>query len=388
MLSYSFASIKNNNAMNYTDIQSGLKSVFSSNRQQIELPWPGINIFNLSYNSVLPDPDFISVEDRQIEENYQFTYPVFAPSRKCSKVILLLHGLNERSWKKYLSWAYALAENTSSYVVMFPLSFHINRAPSQWSNPHDMMTVMNKRLIVTGDSDTLSFANAALSARMSEEPMRFFNSGYQTAMDIVDLLVRIRNGRHEIIPAQCSFNIFAYSIGAFLGQILMLANPEGLLNDSKLFMFCGGCVFSNMNGRSKNIMDTHSFNELVGFYQSRFEKTITDENRISRTMFSNQVGVAFRSMLDTERFGNYRKNRFVAIRDRLRAITLARDVVIPAKRVIETLSETGDSNTVKVADFPFPYSHENPFPLLKTALSAEVDRSFDSIFSEASVFLS
>ncbi|MDR2886670.1 MAG: DUF6051 family protein [Bacteroidales bacterium] len=374
--------------MNYTDIQSGLKNLFSSNRQHIELPWPGISIFNLSYRSALPEPGFISAEDRQIEENYQFTYPVFAPSRKSSKVILFLHGLNERSWKKYLSWAYTLAENTSSYVVMFPLSFHINRAPSWWSNPHDMTAVMNERLMTTGDSDTLSFANAALSARMAEEPMRFFNSGYQTAMDIVDLLARIRDGRHEIIPAQCSLNIFAYSIGAFLGQILMLANPEGLLADSKLFMFCGGCVFSNMNGRSKNIMDTQSFNELIDFYQSRFEKTIADENRTFSAMFSNQVGVAFRSMIDMERFGNYRKNRFVAIRNRVRAIALARDVVIPAEKIIETLSETGDSNTVKVADFPFPYSHENPFPLLKTAISTEVDRSFESIFSEASVFLS
>ena len=374
--------------MNYTETHNGLKEIFSAEKQQIKIPWSGITIFNLNYQSRFPQSDFINLEDKKIEENFQFSYPVFAPAQKSSKVILLLHGLNERSWLKYLSWAHTLAENTSSYVVLFPISFHINRSPDFWSNPREMMTFMNDRYKETGDNGMLSFANAALSSRLSKDPMRFFNSGYQTSMDIIDLLIKIRDGRHEIIPAECTLNIFAYSIGAFLGEILMLANPEKLFSNSKMFMFCGGSFFSGMNGKSKLIMDNHSFNEIFDFYLSKFERMISGKLETFNTMLYSQLGLAFRSMLDRKRLGSYRKNRLAKMRDQIKAIALAKDIIIPAKEIIKTLNETGCKNIVNVADFPFSYSHESPFPILKTALSTEVDNSFNHVFSEASFFLS
>jgi hypothetical protein len=242
---------------------------------------------------------------------------------------------------------------------------------------------MNNRYKETGDNAMLSFANAALSSRLSKDPMRFFNSGYQTAVDLIDLLIKIRDGRHEIIPAGCSLNIFAYSIGAFLGGILMLGNPEELFSDSKIFMFCGGSFFSGMNGRSKLIMDNHSFNEVFDFYLSRFEKK--DKTQAAH---HSQLGIAFRAMLDKKVFRSFRENRFSKMREQLKAVALAKDAVIPAKNIIHTLNETGSKHTVGVKDFKFPYSHETPFPILKTTLSAEVDKSFDSVFSEAAGFLS
>jgi hypothetical protein len=374
--------------MNYTDSYAALKDVFCAEENRIKIPWSDVNVFNLNYQSVFPESDFINTEDKKIEENFQFTYPVFAPPQESSKVILLLHGLNERSWLKYLSWAHTLAEHTSSYVVLFPISFHMNRSPSLWSNPREMMPFMNERCKETGNDSMLSFANTALSARLSKDPMRFFNSGYQTAIDLIDLLIKIRDGRHEVIPAGCSLNIFAYSIGAFLGEILMLANPEELFSDSKMFMFCGGSFFSGMNGRSKLIMDNHSFNEVFDFYLSRFEKTTTNGNKIMNAIRYNQLGLAFRSMLDRKRLRSFRENRFIKLRDQIKTVALAKDAVIPAKKIIATLKETGNKHIVSVKDFLFPYSHETPFPILKTALSAEVDRSFDRVFSEAAGFLS
>ena len=374
--------------MNYTDSHTYLKELFSAEEKRIKISRSGIDILNLDYQSMFPESEFINKEDKKIEENFRFTYPVFSPAKESSRVILLLHGLNERSWLKYLCWAHTLAENTSSYVVLFPISFHMNRSPGLWSNPREMAAFMNNRYKETGDGGMLSFANAALSSRLSKDPMRFFNSGYQTAMDLIDLLVKIRDGCHEVIPAGCNLNIFAYSIGAFLGEILMLANPEELFSNSKIFMFCGGCVFSGMNGRSKLIMDNHSFNEVFDFYLSRFEETIADENKTIDTMNYNQLGLAFRSMIVKKRFRGYRENRFKRMQDQIRAITLAKDAVIPSAKIIETLNGTGSKHIVSVKDFQFPYSHETPFPILKTELSAEVDRSFDSVFSEASIFLS
>ena len=373
--------------MNYTDSYNCLKELFKAEETQIKIPWSGIDIFNLNYQSVFPESDFINIEDQKIEENFRFTYPVFAPAQKSSKVILLLHGLNERSWLKYLSWAHTLAENTSSYVILFPISFHINRSPDLWSNPREMATFMNKRYEETGDNSMLSFANAALSSRLSKDPMRFFNSGYQTAIDLIDLLSKIRDGRHEIIPAGCNLNIFAYSIGAFLGGILMLANPKKLFSNSKIFMFCGGSVFSGMNGRSKLIMDNHAFNEVFNFYLRNSEKSITNENNMSNAVKSCKLTLAFKAMLDRKVLKSYRENRLMKMQDRIKAITLAKDAVIPSEKIIETLKATGNEHTVSVQDFQFPYSHETPFPILKTALSAEVDKSFDYVFSEASSFL-
>jgi len=251
-----------------------------------------------------------------------------------------------------------------------------------------MATFMNNRYQETGDSAMLSFANAALSSRLSKDPMRFFNSGYQTAIDLIDLLIKIRDGRHEVIPAGCNLNIFAYSIGAFLGGILMLANPEKLFSNTKIFMFCGGSVFSGMNGRSKLIMDNHAFNEVFSFYLSKFEKSTTSEDKTFNDMPYSQLFLAFRSMIDRKVLRSFRENRLKKMRDQISAVTLAKDTVIPAVSIIETLKATGVKHTVSVRDFQFPYSHETPFPILKTELSAEVDRSFDTVFSEASVFLS
>ena len=57
--------------------------------------------------------------DAGIEENRRFTYPVFIPRerRDDRRAILLLHGLNERNWDKYLVWAEYLALNTGKPVT-------------------------------------------------------------------------------------------------------------------------------------------------------------------------------------------------------------------------------------------------------------------------------
>jgi Family of unknown function (DUF6051) len=232
-----------------------------------------------------------------------------------------------------------------------------------------------------------SFANVALSNRLTEDPMRFFNSGQQTASDLIRLLMQIRTGSHEIIPQDCRLDIFAYSIGAFLAEILMLSNPENLFSESKLFIFCGGSVFSNMNGRSKLIMDSRAFDKVYNFYLNDFEDRIKEKSRIAEFIRSTQVGMAFRSMIDRSRLRSFRESRFRKLRDQIRCIILAGDTVIPPDGVVATLSETRCTQTVKVLDFPFAYSHENPFPVLGSSDSKIVDSGFETIFEEAGLFL-
>ena len=116
--------------MEYTRTFNELKSIFTIDKKEIFIPGSDIKIHNIQFCSDVPLNEFSNNYDTLIAENRLFSYPVFVPgNRKSDKVILLLHGLNERSWVKYLVWAYWLAKYTGSYVILFPISFHINRSP-------------------------------------------------------------------------------------------------------------------------------------------------------------------------------------------------------------------------------------------------------------------
>jgi hypothetical protein len=374
--------------MEYTKIFNDLKSVFTNDNEKIQIPGSDINIFNIAFHSDAPLIEFSNEKDTLIAENHDFSYPVFSPrNNKSDKVILLLHGLNERSWVKYLVWAYYLAQNTDSWVILFPISFHINRSPSSWKDPRMMIPFMKDRNSSIGEINKSSFANIALSNRLTEDPMRFFKSGYQTTADIVKLLSVVRNGEHKIIPSTNKFNIFAYSIGAFLAEIILMGNPGNLFSESKLFIFCGGSVFSNMQGSSKLIMDSLAFDKVYNYYLNDFEKTLTGKSPLVEFLLSNQIGMAFRSMIDLRRLKIFRENILKNLKDQIHSLSLLKDLVIPSKGVISTLGRYNKKKIVDVWDFPYAYTHENPFPILEFPLSKKVDYWFEKVFAEATMFL-
>lgn len=374
--------------MEYTNTFNKLKSLFNSGTDEIQIPDSKIKICNTGFRSDLPLIDFMNENDKLIPENRSFTYPVFAPRNpESDKVILLLHGLNERSWLKYLPWAYNLADLTDSYVILFPISFHINRSPAAWKDPRTMTHLLKDRNSSLGEIDMSSFANIAISNRLTEDPMRFFKSGYQTVEDIVKLASDIRKGKHSVIPRTGNINIFAYSIGAFLAEIIIMGNPDNIFSDSRLFIFCGGSVFSNMKGASRFIMDKRAFDRVYNYYLYDFEKTITGNSPLVDFLCSSQQGMAFRSMIDLGRFRTFRENILKKLRDQIHTVTLSEDAIIPSRGIIGTLGSFSDNNNLKVWDFPFNYSHENPFPVFDTPLLKKVDYWFERLFAEAAVFL-
>ena len=374
--------------MEYTKTYNELKSIFTIENKRISIPDSEIKINNIGFRSDIPLNEFSNKYDTQITENKSFSYPIFSPRNKESdKVILLLHGLNERSWVKYLAWAYYLAQSTDSYVILFPISFHINRSPSSWKDPRAMVHFMKDRNSSFGEISMSSFANIALSNRLTEDPLRFFKSGYQTTSDIVKLLSGIRNGEHEIIPKTNKFNIFAYSIGAFLAEIILMGNPGNLFSASKLFIFCGGSVFSNMQGSSKLIMDSYAFNKVYNFYLNDFEETLTGKSPLVDFLQSSQIGMAFRAMIDLGRLKTFRENILRNLRGQIHSISLLKDSVIPSKGVVSTLGNSDMTDIVDIWDFPYTYSHENPFPIFDSSHSNKVDYWFERVFSEATLFL-
>jgi hypothetical protein len=374
--------------MEYTKTFNELKTIFTNENKKMGIPDSAIEIHNIEFKSDIPRNDFSNINDSLISENFAFSYPVFTPRNlRSDKVILFLHGLNERSWVKYLVWAYYLAQYTDSFVILFPISFHINRSPSLWKDPRAMINFMKDRNSSLGEVNMSSFANIAISNRLTEDPMRFFKSGYQTTTDIVKLLSGIRDGEHEIIPRTSNINIFAYSIGAFLAEIILMGNPGNLLTGSRLFIFCGGSVFSNMHGSSKLIMDSLAFDRVYKYYLNDFEKTLTGKSPLVDFLRSSQIGLAFRSMIDLGRLKTFRENILKNLRDQIHAVTLLKDAVIPSKGVISTLGKLNKSNIVELWDFPYEYTHENPFPVLNYPVSKKVDYWFERVFVEAATFL-
>ena len=59
-------------------------------------------------------------------------------------------------------------------------------------------------------------------------------SGTQTYFDLVKLCTEIKEGRHDL--TNTSVNIFAYSIGALLAEILPIANPASLFSGERAFL--------------------------------------------------------------------------------------------------------------------------------------------------------
>jgi len=375
--------------MEYSKWYGELSSVFDPYIEKNKIPESDITIINAEFISDRLHDGILNRDDVSVMENLTFSYPIFTPSDKNSKkVILLLHGLNERSWAKYLTWAFCLSLNTNSYVILFPISFHINRSPVSWKDPRAMIRYLRERKSKYSEVSMSSFANIAISNRLTEDPLRFLNSGYQTVLDIVKLMVSIRDGKHKIIPKGAGVDIFSYSIGAFLAEIIMMSNPEGLFTGSRLFMFCGGSVFSNMHGTSKLIMDSLAYDRVYKYYLDDFEKELRNKYSFKEFLLSGRIGMAFRSMIDLSRFKKFRESALGGIEDQIRSVALLKDTIIPASGIVRTLNNESCNGRMvtETWDFPYPYTHENPFPVSGVIPAALVDDSFDRLFSAASAF--
>jgi pimeloyl-ACP methyl ester carboxylesterase len=385
--------------MDYTQKYHQLKCLFVPDVIKTDFPdsdiscyWAKFESENISVLAEERDHYFHEISelnmlpDDAIVENHSFTYPVFksAGSAKNQQAIILLHGLNERSWNKYLVWAYYLVLNTGRPVILFPIAFHMNRSPEAWSNPRLMSSFLAARRQRFGEIPMSTFANVALSERLCEDPLRFFTSGQQSAADLVQLTKQLNSGEHPLFEKDTSVDFFAYSIGAFLAQILLLGNPGGLFTDSRLFLFCGGALFDEMNGVSKLIMDQRAFDRLRQFYIRELEEEMKRSPILADSMNKTEMGQGFLAMLSAVNLRSFRENAFQKMNKQIQAVGLLKDNVIPAQGIMDSLDPWIN---VEVMDFPFEYSHENPFPIFSVPESSLVDQSFERVFSKAVAFL-
>ena len=331
------------------------------------------------------------VADSAVIENQQFRYSVFTPRgrEKSDKVIMLFHGLNEKYWHKYLTWAYRLCFLTGKAVVLFPIAFHMNRAPHDWSDSRKMYTLSEKRKQLYSDIIDSTLTNVAISTRLHLKPQRFLWSGLQTYHDVIDFMTNIRLGKHPFITNEASFDIFAYSIGSFLSQILMMANSNDLFEHSRLFIFCGGSTFNRYAPVTKFILDSEVNVELYSYIIEHLDSHLKQDKRLGHFLGNDHIeGTCFRSMLNYKTLKSFREERFRSMSDRIAAIGLEQDTVIPPYEMMNTLkgSSLDIPINVDVHDFDYPYKHEDPFqPLPKYEES--LSRSYRRVFDKVAAFL-
>jgi len=391
--------------MDYFSEYNQLHRIFNQQEDHIDLPELGIGIRNFNFESlyqhVLPgreesasllSDDISMLPDSSITENQFFRYSVFAENirGKYNEAIILLHGLNEREWSKYLPWASFLTRHTKKPVILFPISFHMNRGPKLWNNRHLMQQISNARQRLFRRNKENSFLNAALSDRINSNPKRFFMSGLESYYNIIDLSKTIINGEHPLFEKNSRINFFSYSIGAFLTELILMSNPRNYFRNSKAFLFCGGAVFGKMNGTSKFILDKQAGKTLHRFFIRRFHRELKKDQQLQKLIKNTKAGCFFQSMLRPRRMRRFREERLMELSKQIKAVGLLKDRVVPAQDILKTLKGKHKNIPIEVdiLDFPYAYTHETPFPVKIKDIQEQVNNAFFNTFNMAAGFLS
>jgi hypothetical protein len=328
-----------------------------------------------------PLDDFASLAESDISmvANMRIRCPIIRPaasqgSEIFERVCILLHGLNERSWDKYLEWAHAVAEKARCAVILFPLAFHVDRSPPEWANFKIMRGVSRDRISRYPGLRQSSMANAAISERLDEAPSRFFLSGLISARDLMDLVADIRSSRVDGLSCIATIGFLGYSIGAYLLQCLTLARGE-FASVGRRLLFCGGPYLSAMTPVSKYIMDSRSHERVLDFWVENLEAERRHNPRLDALLESDE-GRGFCAMVDSR---HPQVNMQSAFSDgATRVIALAGDEVMPKNAILSFFENTGVTPTF--LDLPGTSTHIAPFnPLGGDA----VREAFNSVFDEA-----
>jgi hypothetical protein len=315
--------------MKFIEDYQQLKGLFDLNLGEISIPDSKTRIVNQDFQSRIEGSCLFDgqLEDNHIEENLHFRYPVIMPAEKAraDEAILFLHGLNERTWHKHLAGAKLLAEKTGKAVIMFPLSYHINRGLPEWTDSHKMAALLEIRKKRYPGVQEASLANLALSERLTEYPQRFFMSGLQSIKDLIRLIRQIQCGDHPLFEAGTKTDLFAYSISCLLLQSLMISNPGGLLTNSRIVFFAGGSLFSHMQGISKYIMDSVAFHAIRKFYTDAASKKSGFLYNLRPTEIEQSFEKAFRSLLAPGLFVKQRDKAMAEFSNNLMIIAMRDD---------------------------------------------------------------
>lgn len=342
------------------------------------------------YTEVGTIKDSVHVNDICVEENRVFKYQIVKPKEinSAKKVVFLFHGFNEKDWNKYLPWAQSICEGTGSSVVLFPIAFHMQRAPKYWSSKREMFFLSKLREERYPNIVHSTLSNVAISMRLHSMPQRFIWSGLQTYYDVIQFIEECKAGNHEYISKDFEFDIFAYSIGGFLAQILKLSNHNNFFSNSKVCLFCSGATFNRLSPVSKFILDSEANVALYSFLVEHFDKILQKDNLLNHYIQEDHLeGKIFHSMLDYQKMRNFREELLKKYENHIYAITLKKDDVMPSYEVINALKGAYRDINIKVEELDFnrEYIHENPFPV-SNVVSKQIAEDLELVFNKVCNF--
>jgi len=408
----------NYNIMNYSKSYFALKKLFTSSEVKKEFDTieiddldfksmsydilPGVEEYKCTLHNVTMKEEYsfyteigtidnnVHIKDIYVEENQSFKYQIIKPigEDKVKKVVFLFHGFNEKDWSKYLPWAKAISDGTGSAVILFPIAFHMQRAPKHWSNVREMYRLSEHRKGKFPNIVNSTLSNVAISMRLHTMPQRFIWSGLQTYYDVIQLIADIKKGNNEHVDKDFNFDIFAYSIGGFLAQILKLTNHNHYFENSKVCLFCSGATFNRLAPVSKFILDSEANVALYSYLVEHFDKMLERDNVLNHYIKDgHSEGKIFSSMLDYQKMREFREELLKKYEHQIYAISLTRDDVIPSFEIINTLKGAYRNINIRMdeLDFEYEYIHENPFPT-KAVESKQVDESFEKVFEKVCEF--
>jgi hypothetical protein len=195
-------------------------------------------------------------------------------------VTVLLHGLNERTLLKYMPWAYHVWQRTGEPVLLFPLSFSINRVLPEWRGQIPRIHKRRKRR--KGNKRAHRF-NTTISERLEVHPERFFWGAMQSYWDIVDLVRQIRHPEQHLAPngsvpsiashfdPTARIDFLGYSSGGYLALAHLAVNHEGLFSQSRACLFASCVEMDELRPASPYVVDQHAENALREFYVDNFD---------------------------------------------------------------------------------------------------------------------
>lgn len=355
------------------------------------------DIHNIDFDEVLTYSndvgtieDEVHIKDVFVTENKDFEYFILKPKgdNPIKKVTFLFHGFNEKNWDKYLPWGKAICDKTQSAVVFFPLAFHMQRAPLSWSEKRKMFELSEQRKKKFPNIINSTLSNVAISMRLHAMPQRFIWSGVQTYYDVIQFIEDCKAGKHPLIDKDFTFDMFAYSIGGLLAEILKLSNHNNYFTNAKVALFCSGAVFNRITPVSKFIIDSEAIVALYSYLVEHFDSFLKKDEMLRHFISEDHFeGKVFHSMFEYQKMKSFRENLLKNYENYFYAIALKGDEVIPSYEVVNTLQGASRTINIKVdeIDFDYNYSHENPFPISKLN-SQKIDESFQLVFDKIGDF--
>lgn len=352
-----------------------------SDHRPVAFPEIGVDLYHLSYRSanghfLLGGASYRCLEhgvtfparqaaedgsDQTIGENILFRYPLLREHatmnalRRHSRVLILFHGLNERSFAKYLPWACRLRESTGRPVLLFPMTFHINRVLPAWGAGQSRSYA--GRAAIAGNENSHRF-NAVISERLSAHPERLFWGAEQSYWDVVDLARTIRTGRHSHFAEGTRVDMLGFSAGGYLPFILTLHNPEDLFGDSRVTLFSSGAPLRDLNLSSPLIMDHLAEVALMKLYV-RYTDRLASE-RLRHWLDHHEEGIWINNLCGPRPGGPRLGPRLKEVAPRVLGIANSSDCVVPTGGMMNGLQGIRRDSGVRIEELELGI-HENPF---------------------------